>query len=143
MRLRQLQEVEAGRGADAPRSVPIDADMISAQGGFIRYGVLDEFSRPTQMQARITQDMIGTGSAASRTIQPPGFITGARGANRARGHLLGDQLGGSGREARNLVTLEQNIANSPVMRDFEAAVWQAVEGGQIVDYTVLPPLQLH
>lgn len=50
--------------------------------------------------------MIGTGSAASSRIQPLGFVTGARGANRARGHLLGDQLGGSGREVRNLVTLE-------------------------------------
>ena len=109
-----------------------------AATGFARYGALDELGRPTQMQARITQDMIGTGSAASRSVQPPGFITGGRGSNRARGHLLGDQLGGSGRDVRNLVTLEQNAANSPVMRGFETSVRQAVEGGQIVDYTVTP-----
>jgi len=128
----------ADSGSDAPKGIPSDADLVTAQGGFIRYGALDELGRPTQIQARITQDMIGTGSAASRNIQPPGFITGARGSNRARGHLLGEQLGGSGREARNLVTLQQNPANSPRMRDFETAVRQAVEGGQVVEYTVTP-----
>ncbi|WP_420824947.1 DNA/RNA non-specific endonuclease [Symmachiella dynata] len=58
-------------------------------------------------------------------------MTGRRGANRARGHLLGDQLGGSGNEVRNLDTLEQNAANSPVMRGYEAAIRQAVEGGRL------------
>lgn len=52
--------------------------------------------------------------------------------------MLGDQLGGSGDEIRNLITLEQTAANSPVMRDFEALIRQAVEGGQVVEYVVTP-----
>jgi hypothetical protein len=56
----------------------------------------------------------------------------------ARGHLLGRQLGGDGNDPRNLVTLAQNPANSPAMRDFEAAVRKAVEAGETVDYKVTP-----
>jgi hypothetical protein len=52
--------------------------------------------------------------------------------------LLGNQLGGSGSDARNLVTLFQNPANSPVMRGFENQVRGALDGGQLVDYAVTP-----
>jgi hypothetical protein len=40
----------------------------------------------------------------------------------ARGHLLGNQLGGAGNEPRNLVTIFQNPANHPVMSGFEAQI---------------------
>jgi len=58
--------------------------------------------------------------------------------NEARGHLLGAQLGGSGDITENLVTLQQNPANSPIMRGFENQVRAAVEGGQTVNYSVTP-----
>lgn len=83
--------------------------------------------------------MIGTGSPASSSIKPPGFLGGGKGgAGHARGHLLGNQLGGSGKDARNLVTLYQNPVNTPVMRDFETSVRRAVEGGQTINYSATP-----
>jgi hypothetical protein len=105
-------------------------------GGSIRYGELDALGRPTGIEATITRDMVGTGSDAARSIRPPGFQGQA--AGHARGHLLGNQLGGSGKEARNLVTIYQNPANSPVMRGFENQVRAAVESGQAVQYRVTP-----
>lgn len=83
--------------------------------------------------------MIGTGSKASQSIIPPGFQGGGPGgAGHARGHLLGNQLGGTGKDARNLVTLYQNPVNTPVMRGFEDSVRAAVEGGQVVRYQAIP-----
>jgi hypothetical protein len=97
---------------------------------------LDDLGRPTGAAATITREMLGTGSAASRSILPPGFAGGA--ANHARGHLIARALGGSGRDPRNLVTLFNRGANSPVMRDFEAQVANAVRAGQTVRYEVVP-----
>jgi hypothetical protein len=54
-----------------------------------------------------------------------------------RGHLLARLLGGSGDEYENLVTLFRN-ANSPVMRDLERKVADAVLAGEIVRYRVSP-----
>ena len=102
----------------------------------VSYGALDIFGRPTGVSATITRDMLGTGSPASRSIIPPGFEGGASG--QARGHLLGNQLGGSGSDARNLVTIQQNPANSPVMRGYENQVRSAVEQGQVVRYSATP-----
>ncbi len=59
------------------------------------FGELDNLGRPTGVTATITQDMIGTGSKASQSIKPPGFLGGGPGSpGHARGHLLGNQLGG-------------------------------------------------
>lgn len=58
--------------------------------------------------------------------------------NVARGHLLGAQLAGSGDVVENLVTLEQNPANTPIMTGFENLVRGAVEGGQTVNYSSTP-----
>ena len=80
--------------------------------------------------------MLGTGTAAARSIRPAGF--GGQAAGHARGHLIARSLGGSGTDARNLTTLFQRGANSPVMRDFEAQVANAVRGGQTVRYEVVP-----
>lgn len=85
--------------------------------------------------ATITEDMIGTGSAASPSIHPPGFESGA---NHARGHLLARALGGSGGDPRNLVTLYQQYANSPNMWHFERKVRDAVLNGETVNYRVVP-----
>ena len=40
--------------------------------------------------------------------------------------------------AANLVALYQTRANSPVMRDYESAVAEAVQAGETVRYTVRP-----
>lgn len=103
--------------------------------GQIIFGELDNLGRPTGVTATITKDMIGTGSKASQSIKPPGFLGGGPGSpGHARGHLLGNQLGGTGKDDRNLVTLYQNPVNSPVMRDFESFVRAAVEKGEVVRY---------
>jgi RHS repeat-associated protein len=113
-----------------------NANGAAAAQGSIRYGELDALGRPTMVEATITEDMIGTGSSASKGIQPPGFGGGAVG--HARGHLLGNQLGGSGKEVRNLITIYQNPANTPVMSGFESQVRAAVEGGEVVQYRITP-----
>ena len=104
--------------------------------GRVALGDLDNLGRPTGVQASITKDMIGKGTPASQSIRPPGFQGGA--AGHARGHLLGRQLGGSGTDPRNLVTLRQNPTNSPVMLGFENQVRAAVEGGEVVDFVATP-----
>ncbi|MNI73935.1 hypothetical protein D3C73_1299830 [compost metagenome] len=95
--------------------------------------------RPTGVTATITKDMIGTGSIPSQSIIPPGFLGGGPGSPKhARGHLLGNQLGGSGKDARNLVTLYQTPVNTPVMRGYESAVRRAVDRGEVVRYQSIP-----
>ena len=90
-------------------------------------------AKETFVNATITSDMIGT---ASSSIKPPGFL--GDGEGHARGHLLGRQLGGSGKDPRNLVTLHQNPVNTPVMSSFERQVRKAVEAGETVNYSVTP-----
>jgi hypothetical protein len=100
------------------------------------FGELDALGRTTGASATITREMLNTGTAASRSIRPAGFLGGQ--ANHARGHLISRLLGGSGRDARNLATLYQNPVNTPVMRGFEQQVANAVRGGQTVRYEVVP-----
>ncbi|MBI1178452.1 hypothetical protein GC207_13540 [bacterium] len=116
------------------------ADEIAEVGnlgieGRINYGALDSLGRPTGVSATITEDMLGTGTRASQSITPPGYVVDAE---LARGHLLGRQLGGSGTDVRNLVTIYQNPANHPVMSGIEGQVRAAVQGGQVVDYSAFP-----
>lgn len=108
-------------------------------GGRITYGALDDLGRPTGVTARITPDMIGTGTKADSSILPPGWSGNGVLHNESRGHLLGRQLGGSGDLPENLVTLQQNPANSPVMSGFETRVRSVVEDtGRPVDYSAIP-----
>ena len=107
--------------------------------GFVKYGELDSLGRATGIEATITADMIGTGTKANASIIPTGFAGGGPGSpGHARGHLLGKQLGGSGDDSRNLVTLFQTPVNSPIMRDYENSIRKAVEDGEIVKYSVTP-----
>ena len=100
------------------------------------FSELDELGRTTGAAATITREMLGTGTAASRSIRPAGFLGGS--ANHARGHLISRLLGGSGKDPRNLTTLYQNPVNTPVMRGFEQQVANAVRGGQTVRYEAIP-----
>jgi len=158
--LRQITRITPRRGPPVPVfNLEVDAEhvyYVSVDGVLVHnsciasasepprrahviIGELDELSRPTGINATITQDLLGTGSDASRSIIPPGFEGQASG--HARGHLLGNQLGGSGRDPRNLVTMFQNPANSPVMRDFENQVAAAVRRGEVIDYWAIPIYQ--
>lgn len=113
-----------------------DCVLVHNDCGSVKYGELDSLGRATGVEAVITQDMIGTGSPAKSSIRPAGF--GGQAQGYARGHLLGNQLGGSGSDPRNLTTIYQNPVNHPVMSSVEASVRKAVEGGQVVNYNVTP-----
>jgi hypothetical protein len=113
-------------------------------GGSVDYGRVDpDTGQRSGVRATITPAMIAAaerdqlGSPADQDIRPPGYDR-LPARNRARGHLLGRQLGGSGAVAANLVALYQTRANSPVMRDYETAVAEAVQAGETVRYTVRP-----
>ncbi len=80
-------------------------------GGLIDYGSVDSIGRRSGIEAYLTPAMVGTGTEVKRSITPPGFVHGSQ--NHARGHLLGRQLGGSGRVESNLVMLYQKPVNSP------------------------------
>ena len=95
---------------------------------------LDALGRSTGAAATITRETLRTGTKASGSVKVAGY--GGRAARHAKGHLIGRLLGGSGDDARNLTTLYQNPANTPVMSGFERQIARAVEGGQTVRYQV-------
>lgn len=108
--------------------------------GSVRFGKLDDLGRPTGAWATLRKEMLDTGTEAGSTWTP-GWRGNGTDFNEARGHLLANRLGGpgKGRLARhNLVTLTQNPVNTPVMRDLEGKVYDAVKGGQNVQYSVKP-----
>ena len=79
--------------------------------------------------------MLDTGSEPLRSIKPAGWSGDGAANNEARGHLLAARLGGSGRVPNNLITITQDPVNTPIMRDFEGQIYDAVAGGQTVQYT--------
>ncbi|MER5359653.1 RHS repeat-associated core domain-containing protein [Streptomyces sp. NPDC002785] len=102
----------------------------------------DAHGRPYEMHATITRDMLDQGTDARQSIKPSGFIHGTR-YNQGRGHMLANMLGGSGDTLDNLFTITQNPTNTPVMRDLEQSIYNAVKGdarqgipGEIVQYSV-------
>jgi hypothetical protein len=121
----------------APALVPFSQTLEKASlRESIHYGHLDHLDRPTGIHAALTREHVLTGTEASRKITPPGFEGGA--AGHARGHLLGAQIGGSGTEKGNLVTIHQHPANSPEMLGYERQVRVALEAGQVVEYSSTP-----
>ena len=111
-------------------------EVAESGNSSIHYGELDSLGRATGVDATITVDMVGTGTPAKSSIKPAGF--GGQKAGHARGHLLGNQLGGAGDDPRNLTTLFQNPVNHPVMSSVEGSVRKAVEAGEVVQYSVKP-----
>lgn len=117
---------------------------IQRLGGAVDYGRVDRATgQRSGITATITPRMVAAaardqvGSEPDESIRPPGFEQ-LPSRNRSRGHLLGRQLGGSGEVASNLVALYQSRANSPVMRDYETMVADAVRDGETVRYQVRP-----
>jgi DNA/RNA non-specific endonuclease len=117
---------------------------IARLGGKVNYGLVDPATGQRRgVTATITPAMVAAaardelGSAADPEIRPPG-LDQLPVRNRARAHLLGRQLGGSGDLPANLVALYQTRANTPVMRDYESAVAEAVRAGETIRYSVRP-----
>jgi DNA/RNA non-specific endonuclease len=128
-------------GADGPAD---NSAAVGRLGGTVQYGQVDSATgQRSGVSATITPAMVAAaardelGSAADSSIRPPG-LDRLPARNRARGHLLGRQLGGTGDLPANLVALYQTRANTPVMRDYESAVAEAVRDGETVRYSVRP-----
>jgi DNA/RNA non-specific endonuclease len=121
-----------------------NAAAIRRLGGAVDYGHVDPATRQRSgVSATITPAMVVAaardqlGSAADPDIRPPG-LDQLPVRNRARAHLLGRQLGGSGDVPANLVALYQTRANTPAMRDYETAVAEAARAGEVIRYAVDP-----
>jgi hypothetical protein len=104
----------------------------------VRYGQPTALGQATRVMATLTAPMLAFGTKADRRQTPPGWQGNGDEFNEARGHLLAKQLGGSGRDPRNLVTQTQKPSNSPQMRDFEDRVKRRVQGGEVVEYSAMP-----
>ncbi|MGI4887026.1 MAG: RHS repeat-associated core domain-containing protein [Janthinobacterium lividum] len=98
--------------------VPDPLHLIDPLGLVPTYGPLDAMGRPTGVSAELTlADLRPTGTSPP-TIDPPGWLGGNHPFHQQRSHLLADTLGGSGSDARNLVTLTDG-ANHPGMSSVE------------------------
>ena len=131
---------------DAPKGDPggDNTAAIRRLGGRVDYGRVDpRTGQRSGITATIVPAMVKAaaddriGTPAEQDIRPPGW-NDLPTRNRSRGHLLGRQLGGTGDLEQNLVAMYQRRANSPVMRDYETAIADAVEKGETVRYRVKP-----
>lgn len=124
------------------RSVPIPGKATPVPPFFkqpsVRYGQTNAMGQATRVMATLTAPMLRFGTRTDRRQTPPGWQGNGKTFNEARGHLLANQLGGSGRDPRNLVTLTQKPANSPQMRSFEDGVRRRVRAGEVVEYAATP-----
>ncbi|MFD6771296.1 DNA/RNA non-specific endonuclease, partial [Micromonospora chalcea] len=126
---------------DEPVLVHNCGEDLYDHGGTTRYGALDGQGRATFASTVLHPDGIRRGTPASRDWEPPGWSGDGVAFNEARGHLLGNKLGGLGTghtKRHNIVTLQQKPLNSPYMRDqIEKMVHDHVLANkEIVQYTV-------
>jgi hypothetical protein len=135
---------EATRPSPEVDGAADNSAAIRRLGGAVQYGHVDPVTgQRSGISATITPAMVAAaardelGSAADPSIRPPG-LDRLPARNRARGHLLGRQLGGTGDLPANLVALYQTRANTPVMRDYETAVAEAARAGEVIRYAVRP-----
>ena len=108
---------------------PANEAAFRARGGWVSYRGFDSQQRVLGASALINSDTFAykmLGSQPDGRIEPSGWANlGVTGNNRQRCHLIGKQLGGSGKDARNFFTCHR-YANSPVMRHFENKVAKLV-----------------
>ncbi|ARJ71024.1 hypothetical protein B0A89_14465 (plasmid) [Paracoccus contaminans] len=137
--LNELLTYYGGRGDITPgvpaNMAPLTAPAANA-AAHVDYGPLNAAGQAQGIEATITAAMLDTGGKADPDVRPPGFVNGSM--NHSRGHLLARMMGGSGTDPRNFVMLYQRNTNSPVMRDFEQTVYDAVKAGEVVNYKVTP-----
>ncbi|MFF4602033.1 DNA/RNA non-specific endonuclease [Streptomyces sp. NPDC001339] len=96
---------------------------------------LDSTGRATGVETRITQDMLDTGTKASRRVKPPGWEGEA--AEHTRGHLLARSLGGDGHSEANIVIMYKT-ANNEVMEKLEEQIYETVKNRGSVEYSAAP-----
>ena len=137
--------VDAAMMGAAPRGAPVRSRAQAPRAQSVpptlrrpdaRFGELNENGQATGVTATLTKPMLGTGSKARR--DPPGLSGDGDLIKPARGHLLGRQLGGTGRDLRNLVALTQVGANTPQMSSFEHGLARRVRSGEVVEYSAIP-----
>lgn len=92
--------------------------LLDKFGLFPEYYDLDELGRPTGGFAEVTKATIGTGTSASSSINPPGWLGGEHPYHQQRGHLIANNHGGSGTDPKNLVTITDGT-NHPGMTKYE------------------------
>lgn len=116
------------RGQVAPPSTPRDP---------VRTRPLNGAGQATGVSATLTAPMLGTGTKANRRYSPPGWRSGQAPYFDNRAHLLARQLGGDGKDPRNLVTAARQT-NHPRMSQFERGVASRVRAGEVVEYSATP-----
>jgi hypothetical protein len=89
---------------------------------------------PWKAKAILTSTNMTGGTGPAQSIRPPGFQSGDCPHHHQRGHLIGNKLGGSGTDERNLVTLTEGT-NHPVMYEFEAMVYEKVKSNPGIEFT--------
>ncbi|CAN5839326.1 hypothetical protein BH11PSE1_BH11PSE1_19770 [soil metagenome] len=124
------------RAAPTPKQPSLAPPFIKQPE--VRYGQPTALGQATRVMATLTAPMLAFGTKADRRQTPPGWQGNGDKFKEARGHLLAKQLGGSGRDPRNLVTLTQAPSNSPQMRDLENGVRRRVQAGEVVEYSAMP-----
>ncbi|MEW5685942.1 MAG: DNA/RNA non-specific endonuclease [Pseudomonadota bacterium] len=121
-----------------PSPPPMNAAAAPLRQDTVRVAQSNKRGQASGVSATLQAAALGTGTKPDRRIKPPGWQGNGTIFNEARGHLLGRNLGGSGRDSSNLVTLTQNGANTPKMRDFENGVARQLRAGEIVEYLAKP-----
>lgn len=123
-----------------PGGAPCPQCRAVRRGTTPNYGALDDFLRPRGITA-LLKGRPDLGTPADHSIEPPGWTGGGPDlANQARTHLLGQALGGSGSERRNLVTFDQG-ANLRMFNEFERdtiAIATTSDTATCFEYTVTP-----
>jgi len=118
-----------------PRAIPLRPPLDL---GPIRYRELSSSGDARGINAILAAPLIPTRKRISRGLRPSGLQPYDPKFWNARGHLAGDQFGGSHVDPRNFVALTQTPANSPWMQGFENLVAQRVRNGELIDYSVTP-----
>ncbi|MGC5026662.1 DNA/RNA non-specific endonuclease [Tsukamurella sp. DT100] len=108
-----------------------------ADGGYVTYKALNGRAA-TGIEALVTKDMVKQGTAAKRTVLPPGWDPAKAWTKGElqRGHAHAAQLGGMGDDGRNIFTITET-ANKR-MRQHEDDVREIVDFEIPVKYSVTP-----
>ena len=92
--------------------------------------------------ARLNSDVLKQPNSRANlpdSITPPGYYEIAAtntGGGPARGHIIGDQLGGPGNVKENFVAMFQNANRK--MSDYEGQIAKQLKNGKTVYYDVTP-----
>ncbi len=106
----------------------------------LRNGGVDYRGRGRTADPDKDTDIMGgdtTRGRGSTRSNPAGWVNGDGTRGFARGHLLARQLGGTGRDRRNLVKLH-NKSNSEIMGAYEDVVRKRLDVGETVYYAAIP-----